>query len=104
MSESEAFKELSDDLKKFYRKAKRYGLTSWQLEALIKATPECGICQRRPKPGKDLYIDHDHATGAVRGRLCWTCNFRLLGRGLDKAKLHMQAFEYLSSGTDWRSS
>jgi hypothetical protein len=89
--------------KKFALKAKRYGLTVEQLTALIAATPVCSICGRAPRPGKDLYIDHDHKTGAVRGRLCFTDNYRLLGRGnLGKAEIHRAAANYLERGTDWR--
>ena len=33
----------------------------------------CGICGSEPN-GKDLHIDHDHATGAFRGLLCHSCN------------------------------
>lgn len=37
----------------------------------------CGACGRRPKPGKKLNRDHDHATGELRGLLCFQCNYRL---------------------------
>lgn len=37
----------------------------------------CGICGRPPKPGKVLNRDHDHATGELRGLLCFQDNFRL---------------------------
>jgi hypothetical protein len=89
--------------KKFAKKAARYGLTPDQLAALIEATPVCNICDRAPKPGKDLYIDHHHKTGVVRGRLCFTCNYRLLGRGsLGKAWVHRRAADYLDEVVDWR--
>ena len=84
------------------RICKKYGLTPAQLHALVAATPTCSICGRAPKPGKDLYIDHNHQTGAVRGRTCFTCNYRLIGHGLDKPALHRAAAAYLSTGTDWR--
>lgn len=99
---------LTDEQKaerKFAAKAKRYGLTPDQLRALIAATPACCICRRTPKPGKDLYIDHDHKTGAVRGRLCFTCNYRLLGRGaLGRAEIHREAARYLELHMDWRAA
>lgn len=89
--------------KKFALKAKRYGLTVEQLTRLIAATPRCAICGRTPRPGKDLYVDHNHKTGAVRGRLCFTCNYRLLGRGLlGDPEAHRLAAIYLESGIDWR--
>jgi hypothetical protein len=37
----------------------------------------CAICKRLPPPGKPLSIDHDHATGKVRGLLCTRCNLML---------------------------
>jgi hypothetical protein len=37
----------------------------------------CAVCGKRPKPGKSLHVDHDHATGEVRGLLCFSCNAAL---------------------------
>lgn len=95
--------DLSSDLKAFARRAKRYGLNPFQLEALLKIKPGCWICGRLPPPPlKRRYIDHDHKTGRVRGVLCHKCNYRLLGRGLEDADLHEGAAGYLRMEFDAR--
>ncbi len=74
--------------------AKNYGTTEkwidwlWWLQSGI-----CAICERRVK----LVIDHDHASGLVRGLLCAKCNIRL-GKMRDKPSEHLPAFvKYLAS-------
>lgn len=63
-----------------------YGLTLQDfVDMADKQKGKCAICDRHhsecPK-GKGerrirLYVDHDHATGHIRGLLCHTCNSRL---------------------------
>lgn len=93
--------EVTDE-KKLAARARRYGMTAEQLTALLAIRPDCWICGRLAKPGKPRYIDHCHATKRVRGVLCFTCNHRLLGKGLDKYKLHFAAGHYLMSTFDGR--
>ena len=50
----------------------------------------CAICQRKAT----LYIDHDHATGQVRGWLCARCNTGLGYLG-DSTLLLQRAIDYL---------
>ena len=40
----------------------------------------CAICLHPPKDSKRFAVDHNHATGKVRGLLCSVCNGRILGR------------------------
>ncbi len=66
-----------------YRKgdlAKKYSLTHEQYEAILLAQGGgCAICgSTDPGPrNKNMHIDHNHATGAVRGILCGPCNTAL---------------------------
>lgn len=55
----------------------------------------CAICERPPRGYKNLAVDHDHATGAVRGLLCQTCNAALGSFG-DAPRLLQRAIDYLT--------
>jgi hypothetical protein len=95
-------KPLTEEQKRA-RTAKKYGLTVHQLNYLELKFLVCAICGRATLPGKKLYIDHDHKTGRVRGRLCFTDNYRLLGRGaLGDPARHEAAAAYLRSTFDAR--
>lgn len=72
-----------------------YGLTQAEYDELVAHQDgKCAICG---SPGK-LVVDHDHRqNGRVRGLLCsFLCNYRLLARGLDNARLHESAAKYLA--------
>ena len=65
-------------------------------ETLFKAQRgRCAICR---KPQKDVPIrfavDHDHATGRVRGLLCRTCNLALVY--FDNEVLRAAALSYIA--------
>lgn len=59
---------------------------NWSLKKLYGLTPEayasmlasqcghCAICERTSSGKRHLSVDHDHATGQVRGLLCAGCN------------------------------
>lgn len=54
---------------------------------------KCAICGTEPM--RDLDIDHNHTTGAVRGLLCSYCN-KALGMFKDSAVFLGTAIEYLT--------
>lgn len=56
----------------------------------------CAICRKECKSGRELAVDHDHETGAVRSLLCMNCN-RAIGWLQDDPDLLMAATEYLLS-------
>ncbi len=88
------------------RRLKRlYGIDSATYRRMLAAqNGGCAICGRAPKAGQNLYVDHDHKTGSVRGALCFRCNHRLLGRGLEDPALHVAAALYLRASRDWRAA
>ncbi|MCA1705615.1 MAG: endonuclease VII domain-containing protein [Actinobacteria bacterium] len=59
----------------------------------------CFICGRPPREDISLHVDHDHATGKVRGILCFCCNNALADFQED---LHLlrKAMAYLSPPVD----
>lgn len=69
---------------------RKYGITTEQYEAMYQA--QGGVCATCRKPEtsvhhhtqtpKALSVDHCHATGRVRGLLCWHCN-SVLGKVKD---------------------
>ena len=68
-----------------------YGLTRTELDALIGAQGGlCAICETNPA----VHVDHDHATGKIRGVLCFTCNVAL-GQLKDDVALFRKAIDYL---------
>lgn len=55
----------------------------------------CAICGRAPREDIALHVDHDHATGAIRGLTCFRCN-NALGDFADDPSLLEHAAAYLS--------
>jgi hypothetical protein len=71
-----------------------YGITSADYtERLHAQGGVCAACGRQPGP-KQLCVDHDHGTGAVRGLLCDQCN-RAVGLLQDSAAVAEQLARYL---------
>lgn len=88
-----------------YRKndlQRRFGLTRAGYRALLAQQEDCcAICgqpetETRHGKVKELAVDHDHATGAVRGLLCKGCNTGI-GLMLDDPAILRKAAAYLEA-------
>jgi hypothetical protein len=78
-----------------------FGLTVAAYEAILAAQGEaCAICKRIQGTGS-LHVDHDHATGEIRGLLCFRCN-NALGLLGDDADVLQSAIEYLDTDLEGR--
>jgi hypothetical protein len=77
------------------RVAKVYGIQPEDYDRLYFAQGGCcAICQRATGKTRRLSVDHDHATGKVRGLLCRPCN-QLLGHARDEVDFFYRAMQYL---------
>lgn len=75
-------------------RAKQLGVTDEEyILMLIAQDGHCALCPSTPKTRR-LHVDHDHATGRVRGLLCHRCN-RFLPTWMKPAWL-LRAAEYLN--------
>jgi hypothetical protein len=76
---------------------RRYGITLAEYEARLAAQgSRCACCGSEDPGGPSFRVDHDHATGAIRGLLCNRCNsgIGMLGdtpEGVAKALTYLQA-------------
>lgn len=81
---------------------KEYGITADQYDEMLSCQKfTCAICKQKetritkstgePQP---LSVDHDHASGDVRGLLCGDCN-RMIGLGKNSPSILRAAAEYL---------
>lgn len=73
--------------------ASRYGISIDEVKSLKSSS--CEICGRFGK----MEIDHDHATGDVRGILCSACN-NAIGLFRDSTEVLTNAIAYLRKGKE----
>lgn len=89
----EAYKADPEHFSNAKRKS-RYGLSPEQTKALLERA-KCDCCGTdKPGSSKGWHIDHNHATGDVRGLLCWKCNL-LLGQLGDTSEELIQSYNKL---------
>jgi hypothetical protein len=80
-----------------------YGLSLTDYENLF--AKQGGLCKICGQPGSlktchtqrhDLYVDHCHKSGAIRGLLCQKCN-TILGLSGDSCSVLLSAVDYLNN-------
>lgn len=79
---------------------KKYGITHDDYERLLKEQDGgCAICGTKDPRQRSEYfhVDHDHATGIVRGLLCSPCN-QGLGYFQENVEVMARAIAYLAKG------
>lgn len=79
-------------------RAKLLGVSDEEYAERLQAQDgHCALCPSEPKTRR-LHVDHDHKTGAVRGLLCFRCNFAL--KAWMTAAWLRRAADYTAGGTD----
>lgn len=77
------------------RVQKVYGLGPGEYDRLYAFQQGvCSICRRATGATRRLSVDHDHATGEVRGLICRPCN-DMLGHARDDSAMFVRAAAYL---------
>ena len=81
----------------YYRK--RYGKTADEVDQIVELQGgRCLICKGElPERLASRHLDHDHATGKIRGVLCIDCNHGI-GKLKDSPDLLLRAVVYLREG------
>lgn len=81
---------------------RKFGITRDQFEALLESQGGvCAIC-RNPETAtrqgkvKSLAVDHDHASGKIRGLLCMACN-TMIGNSKERLEVLQAAILYLKT-------
>lgn len=73
----------------------RYGILDNEYQQKLKEQKNlCAICCKECVSGRNLAVDHNHATGQIRGLLCSNCNTSL-GGFRDDVALLQEAIKYL---------
>ncbi|MFF1540455.1 endonuclease VII domain-containing protein [Microbacterium sp. NPDC058269] len=76
---------------------KNYGITHEEYDRMLdEQDGRCGGCGKTTdeNDGRLFAVDHDHATGSVRGLLCSPCNLAL-GNARDSATTLRSLIAYL---------
>jgi hypothetical protein len=87
-----------------WRLKKDHGITLDEYEQMVSDQGGvCKICRRPPRGGRThhdqmLHVDHDHATGRIRGLLCRHCNVAI-GFFDEDVEIITAAIRYIQQST-----
>lgn len=82
-----------------HRRKSTYGIPPETFQAFYdRQRGLCAICGQ-PESGKGFHLDHDHASGQIRGLLCFMCN-RGLGDFEDSIERMSAAIRYLKANRE----
>lgn len=74
---------------------REFGISKADYELILaRQAGVCAICEKPESEGRSLAVDHDHATGVIRGLLCRKCN-TAIGQLGDSADALRRALAYL---------
>lgn len=79
------------------QRIKKFGITLDEFNQLLEAqSGKCAICGYSDRSDSNFFpvVDHDHATGKVRGLLCMNCN-TAIGKFKDDINIIKSAINYL---------
>ena len=80
-----------------WRMKSLFGLTVEQYDYMYRRQNGlCAICSGVNLDGRRLHVDHNHATGKIRGLLCYRCN-SALGYSKDSIEILHKAADYLEN-------
>jgi hypothetical protein len=75
---------------------RKYGITVEEYDEQLAAQRGCcALCEATPSARRPLHVDHNHATGRIRGLLCFDCN-AAIGLLEENVEVMARAIEYLA--------
>lgn len=85
------------EVKREWMLKKKYGMTIADYNKKLEEQGNCcAICNKNTNlPDESFHVDHNHATGAIRGLLCQRCNLRL--GFIEDADFYGKAMDYLNA-------
>jgi hypothetical protein len=84
-----------------YHLKRRYGLGADDVLAMLEEQGHACLVCRRQLAVETAHVDHDHATGRVRGILCFGCNGGM-GQFKDDPEVLVRAARYLLTAAEQR--
>ena len=97
---SQQYRDENPELGRYIRRnshlRRKYGISVQDYDDMLERQQgACAICEKSAEVVGKLFVDHDHATGLVRGLLCHTCNVGI-GALKDSPELMLAAASYIT--------